>query len=471
MIDIDYTDPFAGGSNQAEFQELAKALSTGATFGLTDQTGGAAFRLESIQQTLKSATFMENAAKFWQMIGKKKAGSTVEEYSLWHDPGDGEFYTEGGLPQEFDSVYERKYEIVKFLGAVGKISNQAMVVRNLVDLKAQETLSRTLGVIRKLNKTLYFGDATCNPLEFPGLLYQMTSRANSENIIDCYGKRLRLEEINTGARIISDNYGTPSHLFISNAAKEYYVQELIASKTYFVNDQSVMRVGINPNEWLVGNGQGIVVQDVFLRSMDPDAPKKNQAGAFVKQEGQPPTAATSTKAPATPTIGTVTTPAAASTSYFTQTGDDTNYDYRITAKNQYGESAPVTETAVTVTAADKVVIPVTEGGGAYAPTAYKVYRKKAADSTYYFAFEVAYASSPQNVEDNNLYRPGTTMAFLMDFNFDQVLAYHQLLPFFSMPLAIIDDSIRWLLKLYGTLMVYNPNKIVILKNIGSTAWA
>ena len=469
MNNLDYQDPFAGGSNQAEFQELAKALSTQATYGLTDQTGGAAFRLESIQGTLKSATFMETAAKFWQMVGKKKAGSTIEEYSLWSDPGDGEFYTEGGLPQEQDSVYTRAFEVVKFLGAVGKISNQAMAVRNLVDLKAQETLSRTLGVIRKLNKTLYFGDATCNPLEFPGLLYQMTARANSENVIDCAGKRLRLEEINTAARIISDNYGTPSHLFISNEAKEYYVKELIASKTYFVNDASVMRVGVNPNEWLVGNGQGIVVQDVFLKSLDPGAPRKNQAGTFIKEEGQPPSAATSSKAPATPVIGVVTTPAHADSAF--ASGDATNYDYRITAINQYGESLYDTELTVAVVAGDEVLIPVTEGGGAYATTAYKVYRKKSTESTYYYIFQTAYSASPQSLSDKNLYRHGTTMAFLMDFNVDQVLAYHQLLPFFSMPLAIIDDSVRWLLKLYGTLMVYNPNKIVILKNIGATAWS
>jgi len=469
MNELDFQDPFAGGSNHAEFQELAKALSTGATFGLTDQVGGASMRLESIQATLKSATFMEQAAKMWQMIGKKKAGSTVEEYALWHEPGDGSFYTEGGLPEEMDSVYERRYEIVKFLGAVGKISNQAMIVRNLVDLKAQETLARTLGLIRKVNKTLYFGDATCNSLEFPGLLYQIVNRASSDNIIDVYGKRLRLEEINKGARIISDNYGVPSHLFMSNHAKEQYVKELIASKTYFVNDASVMRVGVNPNTWLTGNGEGLVIQDVFLKSNDPGAPKKTQAGAWVKQEGQPPTAATSSKAPATPTIGAVTTPVLAGSS-FSQTGDNTNYDYRITAVNQYGESTYATSTGIAVALGDETLLPVTEGGGAYATTAYKVYRKLATGTTYQYCFQVPYSASPQTISDSNLYRPGTTMAFLLDFNFDQVLAYHQLLPFFAMPLAIIDDSIRWLLKLYGVLMVYNPNKIVIVKNIGETAW-
>lgn len=462
---------FAGQSNQKEYAELIKALSTGQTYGLTDQTGGAALRLESLQATLKTATFQEQSAVMWRMIPKVKAYSTVEEYALQHEVGDAEFYVEGGLPQEFDTVYERRFEIVKFLGAVGKVSNPAQAVRNLMDLKAQETLNRTLGIIRKANKTLYFGNASVNSYEFTGIFEQIRTRGTTDHIIDMEGKRIRLEEINKAATIILDNYGIPNRLFMSPQAKQYYVDELIASKTYFINDESVNRIGINPNRWQVANGEGDVVTDVFLRTMDPGSPYKNQAGNWIKQPGKPPSAATSSKAPSTPEIGSVTTPPDTSGVTKWLSGDAGDYDYKFTAVNQYGESAPDEETSVTVAAGDKVVIPVTEGGGAYAATGYKVYRKlsAAASTEYKFAFQVAYSASPQDVEDYNLYRPGTTMAFMLDFNPQQVIAYHQLLPFFSMPLAVIDDSIRWLCKLYGVLMVYNPLKIVVIKNIGPTA--
>lgn len=466
-----FTEVFAGAEDVKKFQDLAKALSTGQTYGLTDQVGGAAFRLESLQPTLKSATFMEKSAVMWQRIPKKKAASTIEEYTRWDEPGDAQFYAEGGLPSEMDSVYLRKFEIVKFLGNVGKISNPAMAVRNMTDIKAQETLSRTLGIIRKLNKALYFGDADVNSYEFPGIFQQVLDNATADNIIDIKGKQLRLEEINEAATVILDNYGVPSHMFCAPVAKEYFVKNLITSKTYFINSASVGNIGINPNRWTVANGEGELVTDVFLRTIDPASPYKNQAGTWIKRSGEPPSAATSDKAPATPTIGTVTTPADSSGVTVFESGDAGNYDYKITAVNQYGESAPVEETTVTVAASDKVVLPVTEGGGAYAATGYKVYRKLSTETTYKFAYQVAYSASPQNVEDYNLYRHGTTMAFMLDYNSDQVLAYHQLLPFFSMPLAIIDDSIRWLMKLYGVLMVYNPLKIVVIKNIGATAWS
>jgi len=376
------------------------------------------------------------------------------------------------LPQEFDSVYERAYKLVRFLGAVGKISNPAMAVRNLVDPKARETRNRTRGIIRKADKSIFYGDSTVNPLSFDGVLKQVVDGGTSDNLIDCKGKRLRLEEINDGATTIFDNYGVPTHLFVSSQAKNYYAEELMVTKNLVVNlNQIGKNIGINPEQWTVANGSGQVITDVFLRTSDVGSPVKNQAGTFVKRPGQPPSTATSAKAPATPSIGTVTTPADTSSVTVFESGDAGNYDYKITAVNQYGESAAVEETTVTVAANDKVVLPVTSGGGAYAPTGYNVYRKKSTESTYYFIFSAAYSASPQNVEDYNLYRHGCTHAFMIDMDSDQVFAFHQLLPFFSMPLAIIDDSLRWLQKLYGTLIVYNPLKIVVIKNIGATAWS
>lgn len=465
---MEYPDfPFGGSSSQTELNNLMKALSTGATYGLTDQTGGAAVRLESLQQTLKSITFQMPDIMMWRMIPKVKAYSTVEQYVKELEVGDAHFYSEGGLPEEADSVFTKGYEIVKYLGSVGKISNAALSVNNLVDVKAREIANRTKGLLRKLNKTLYFGAAASNAYEFNGLLYHVVNNAASANVIDMQGKRLRPDDLNTAARVIRDNYGVPTDMFLSPLAKEYYVKELISSKYWHVNGAQPTSIGLNPNEAMTIHGPVKFNEDVFLNSADIHPTYRNQSGTVIKYNGQPPTAATSSKAPATPSIGSVTTPAGTGSVFLS--GDATNYDYSITAFNQYGESAPVTSTSVAVAAGDKTVLPVTEGGGAYTATGYKVYRKLTTESTYYYCFSVAYASSPQNVEDYNFYRHNTGMAFMLDMSPDQVVAFHQLLPYFSMPLAVIDDSIRWLQKLYGTLIVYNPYKIVVIKNIGATA--
>lgn len=459
--------PFGGQVGQTELNNLQKALSTGVTFGGSDQTGGAAFRMESLQKTLKTLTFSMKDVALWQRIPKKKAFSTVEQYVKEMEIGGANFYSEGGLPEEADSVYTRSYEIMRFIGSVGKISNPALVVNNMIEIQAQEVMNRTKGILRQIEKTMFFGYNASNTVEFNGFQYHIVNNSNSENIIDMQGKRLRLDDLNTAARIIRENHGSPTDLFLSPQAKENYIKELISSKYWHVNGQQPASIGINPNSALTTEGEVKLISDIFLNNADLHPTYRNQAGTIIKRNGQPPTAATSSKAPATPTIGTVTTPAGTGSVFLS--GDATNYDYSITAFNAFGESAPVTSTSVAVAAGDKTVLPVTEGGGAYTATGYKVYRKLTTETTYYYCFSVAYASSPQNVEDYNFYRHNTGIAFLFDMDLEQTFAFHQLLPYFSEPLAKLDDSIRWLQKLYGGLLVYNPYKMVMIKNIGATA--
>jgi hypothetical protein len=467
-----FNTPFAGVDRQlgGDLRDLAKALSTGHTYTPSTQVGGGALRLESLDATLKTLTFEERAAVMWQMIPKVKAWSTVEEYTQEHEVGDAQFYVEGGSPEVQDTVYSRELELVKYLGNIGKIHNPALAVRNLINLKARETRNRTRGIIRKQNKTIYFGDSSVNPLEYNGILRHVSQRADNptQNIIDMAGKRMSLEKINEGATIIRDNYGIPDRIFMSLEGKQGYQDHLIANKRFFVGSDTSNVVGINPNKWRTANGEGDVFTDVFLRTNDSTSPMKAQNKTWIKKPGQPPVSATSAKAPGTPTLGSVTTPASSDSKF--ASGDAGTYDYKITAKNAYGESAAVAETGVVVAAGDKVIIPVTEAGGAFTATGYCIYRRLDGEDLYKYCFSVAVSGASQNVEDYNEWRHGCTTSFMLDMSLNQVLSYHQLLPMIAMPLAIIDDSIRWLMKLYGVLMVYNPNKIVVYKNVGLTAW-
>jgi hypothetical protein len=250
---VDFNDVELGSSNMNDFQQLAKALTTGEGYTPTTQTGGGALRLESLQATLKSLTFKTKDAVLWQRIPKKKAFSTVEEYSRLLEVGDANFYSEGGLPEESDSVLNRQFEIMKFLGTVGKVSNPAMAVRNLTDAKALETQNRTMSLIRKMNQILYFGNAAVNTLESSGLLYHVVNNASADNVIDLKGKQLRPNDINTGATVIADNYGKASHLFLSYQAHKSYLDNLMTSKYFVVGQSDAARiVGINPDQWQTG---------------------------------------------------------------------------------------------------------------------------------------------------------------------------------------------------------------------------
>jgi hypothetical protein len=58
------------------------------------------------------------------------------------------------------------------------------------------------------------------------------------------------------------------------------------------------------------------------------------------------------------------------------------------------------------------------------------------------------------------------MAFGLYMDGEQGMMFKQLAPLLKMPLAQIDTSMRWAILLYGVLQVYQPQKCVLLINVG-----
>jgi len=75
------------------------------------------------------------------------------------------------------------------------------------------------------------------------------------------------------------------------------------------------------------------------------------------------------------------------------------------------------------------------------------------------------------MKDDGEHIPGTSYCFVFDWDAEQVVDFKQLLPLVRMPLAVVEDSQQFLYKLYGTPIVFNPNKIVVLKNVGNLPWS
>jgi hypothetical protein len=145
------------------------------------------------------------------------------------------------------------------------------------------------------------------------------------------------------------------------------------------------------------------------------------------------------------------------------------YYYFVTAKNSAGESAPVSLGSIATTDRQTVKIVINRVVSAPGAKSYKVYRGTSSDaSKSLFAFEIkdAGAGVTQEIFDKNYDIPGTDTAVLMDNDPDQVLAFKQLAPLMKLPLARISASERFMILLYGMMQVYNPRRIVVLKNIG-----
>jgi len=454
-----------------KINEIQKSLSVGYNYSTVDQTGFGATRVESLETTMKMAVAQESSIRFFKALGKKPATSTIEEYTKMNELGSANFFTEGGSPEEYDEDISREFEKVKYIGALGKIPFVATMVKSIVDNEAMIIKAKTVAILKELNYKSLFGNSDFASAEFNGILKQFEDRVRykTQNVIDLGGKHLTPEVIGQGALVIQENYGDPMNLKLwgSPGSFQDYAKGLIRTKTFMVGNNNVNSLAVVPRDFELGEGKGRFEDDIFLKSRGAHYherlhPKMNkEMDTFV---------ATSPKAPAKLNSSTATATAGADTTSKLPAG---TYDYAITARNNYGVSAAYEIKNVVVTANQKVTFTLSDNNSISGQEAlsFEIYRKPASNTSPQAYRYLNTFKTGSTIVDNGEYIPGTTTAFLFDWDFEQVLAYKELLPMVKMPLAQIDDSKRWMQKHYGTPIVYNPNKIVVFKNVGSDLWS
>lgn len=458
-----------GASSQRDIKELSKALSVGYGVSPSTQEGFGATRLESLEMTLKYAVAEEKTAKFWKELAKTKAKSTVEEFTSLVNIGSAGFYVEGGLPEEYDEEIKREFETIKYIGAVGKVPNVAQTVRSMSNNMQLVQKAKATAIIRSCDVKTFFGNSANISVEWNGILSQVQNRVKnaSENIIDLRGHRLTPEDMNKVGNIIEGNYGDPGNIkgWIGVKAFNDYVDGLLGSKQLFLGNgaTSVDSIRVKAKHLELANTVGDIETDLFLRHrgethLDDKHPKMNSAKTVFS--------ATSAKAPATLNVGTCSCIIDNLVGSLLPAG---TYDYAVVPINKYGAGAAFELTGKVVIADKKVVFTLADNGSVTGQeaSAFEIYRKLSSSTslTDYRYLKTVTASAVK--EDVGADVPDTTYGFFFDWNFDQVVTFKQLLPMVKMPLATIDDSIRWLQKLYGTPIVFNPNKVVIFKNIGT----
>jgi len=241
-----------GSSSGESVDALNKALSAGEMTGreTTDMAdaSGAPLKVESLEKTLKHITFRESDIRLWKDIPKKAAFNTVEEYNQQTSYGQdrGGFNNEGELPDEEDSTYVRRAQLVKYLGVTKSVTHQMTLVNTMIGNVMERTIKDgTLWILRKLNKSLYFGDETIIPQEFNGFIAQQTRSdawasygeyMNSEHIVDLRGNALDESSIENGANTIVENYGLGTQIYappavLSNFVKNFYGNKFIQPNT------------------------------------------------------------------------------------------------------------------------------------------------------------------------------------------------------------------------------------------------
>ena len=453
-------------------QNLRKALEAGYATSPDTMTGGGTFRIESLESAITNLIYTEKSTVMANDLleGKEKADNTVLQYSTLDDIGEAFTYPEGGAPAEEDDQYSRKYKLVKFIGAIGVVTNVLLETNNLVNAREEKIRVKNIAIKKKLDQIAYFGNATNVPTEFDGFLTEVSNNGTSDQIIDMRGKRMTLEAFNQGVNVIENVAGYTDNLRLYMSPTQYknYMDELLQNKRYFVNgarstEQEIQ--GLKTNRLVYNGGVAPIRRDMFLNNPDglvTKWPRRNSANnAFITTGDKPPTAPTITS------IVPTNNPASQL--------DSGVYDYAVVAKNQYGHLSVPTVTGganVTITSnLNSAVLVITEGGSLPVKRqhAIKFIAERMAVQAIWTGvsvFETPYVGAGTTVSDVGQGIPETGYMFLIEWS-KEVCMYKQLLDLTLFPLATSVDALRWMQRLYGTLMVRKPNRIVVYKNVGT----
>lgn len=474
-----------GAGSMANVDALNKALAAEQITGreTTDLTtaSGAPLKVESLEKTLKHLTFRESDIRLWKDLPKKAAYNTVEEYNQQTSYGAnrGGWNREGELPEEEDSIYVRRAQLVKYLGVTKSVTHQMTLVNTMVGSIMERTIKDgTMWILRTLNQGLYFGNEKLVPEQFNGFLAQQAQSGawasyddymGSEHVVDLRGGVLTEDAIESGANSIVENYGLGTQIYgapavLSNFVKNFYGNKFIQPNTPALSNGVMgQRVQAFDSQF----GQIGLNHDVFFKKL----PSKNANSA-----------ATSQKAPATPVwdaVSPITVQNSPALSKF-KTADAGNVYYAVSAINRFGESqlAIYSTAPAAIVAGRAVDLKFAAGVGTNAATAFRIYRTKvggAATGEFYPLFEVSVAeqtagydgASAGLIRDVNHFLPDCDQAMFVQFD-NEVVEFAQLAPLMKMDLAVLSPAFRFMVLLYGTPFLYAPKKMVRFINIGTS---
>lgn len=485
---------FGGAGNVAD---VLKAMEAGLQTGMqyNDQiNNGGGLKVESLDAYIKVLANRLNQLVVYNEMPKQRIENTVHQYNQLYKYGEeiGIFNLEGETPEETDTQYIRKSAISKFMGVTGQVTDPAMLAKLAggMNMYTREVQNKTTLLLTLIDTRLADADSTCIAEQFDGIFRQhmmgvaATDRGSTEGmsieqILDAYYG---------SPAVIDAQNGILTDALVEDAADRVvnvyngYIDRIVSAPVVFNNYvkkfHESKRVVVGMSNSVVGATMGQSVNDIMTQFGKVSV--KSDKFFDVRRPIKGSATASSPKAPGVPIAGDTKSTAVddTKTNFVLHAG---SYGYLVTAKNRYGESAPLklTDSALAVAASQSVdlqwLAPV---GSAYAPTCYVVYRTKKVtaltDTTEYYPIFTIPASMldagydgavATKVRDRNRIIAGTKSA-LIYYNDSQINEYLQFGDTRKLDFAITAPSRRFAILNYGTPVLYQPAKICRIINIG-----
>lgn len=485
---------FGGAGNVADVLKAMEAgLQTGMQYDNQVNNGGG-LKVESLDAYIKVLANRLNQLVVYNEMPKQRIENTVHQYNQLYKYGEeiGIFNREGETPEETDTQYIRKSIIAKFMGVTGQVTDPAMLAKLAggMNMYTREVQNKTTLLLTLIDTRLTDADSTCIEEQFDGIFRQhmmgvaavdkgSTEGMSTEQILDAY----------YGSQAVIDAQGgILTDALVEDAADRVvnvyngYIDRIVSAPVVFNNYvkkfHESKRVVVGMSNSVVGATMGQSVNDIMTQFGKVSV--KSDKFFDVRRPIKASATASSPKAPGVPVAGTTKSAVVVDTktNFVLHAG---SYGYLVTAKNRYGESAPLklTDTALAVAANQSVDLQFTAPvGGAYAPTCYVIYRTKKVtaltDTTEYYPIFTIPASmlaagydgaDATKVRDCNRIIAGTKSA-LIYYNDSQINEYLQFGDTRKLDFAITAPSRRFAILNYGTPCLYQPAKICRIINIG-----
>lgn len=465
----------AGEMGSDELQELQKALTAGYGSDTSTLTGGSAFRIQSLDTTLK-ATVQENQHfALFNALAKPKATAVVDEWSEQTSIGGflgGTYNDQDGAAMETNGEYARRVASVKYMTTYRKIPIVLQQQNNMVDAVSIETVNGAKQLLTDIEYGCFENDDTVLPKSFAGLYQQIASYQSGSNIIDMAGAPLNsIDPIARAAEQVFGygSFGVLTDLYLPPAIQtDLNISLDPAFRVALDNSPNSISLGTNVRAIQTTYGAIKTVNDVFIRDERMKKPFEVRntihAAVAAANVGFKPASFTAVAG-----VG-----GADSAWGSTHAG---NYYYAVTGINHNGETAALVSASVTVAAGQQVTVTITQSAG-QSETGYVIYRSRKNGTNALTDLremtKVAKAGATTVFVDKNRIIPGSTRAYALNLRAsDQSIDWKQYLPMMKIPMAAVNSPIiPWLQMICGYLRVTKRAHHVVFDNVvpSGAAW-
>lgn len=455
---------------------------------------------QSLDPRLVSATVGKRQVKLLNMLAKPTVYNTVHEAMRLNQGGLNDdlpaAFAEGSAPEIIEEAYSRLIGQVKFFGRKFNLTDVARMVgvggwdgrvtpRGALALKTGNALT---GLGAQLERTLFWDDtalwtgptSVTQALGIDGLYKQAAGNgiaagtwynaglpariANGDNYYDNRGGALDHGDLIVKAAGMTADpiFGRPNMLLVGPKAYGRFVEQALVYQR-----ASIGTAGSPGGRFTFGPTGGI-------QFMGPEGPIPVISMPLLPHQQTARATASGTNAPDISGYSiTPTSPAGSSATQFDSDDSAGTYIYKLVPVGDKGKGAALTLPSIGVSIGDKVQIDVPDasdqGSGNGKILYYEVFRSTKGGTAATCKFLWRYptnqdgAASGTRIIDENYHIPGTSPAYLLEFDPD-VLYLPTLLPMTRRPLPSVDTTTVMLIMTFFYLHLKQPSKVFTFDN-------